>query len=89
MTAEKTTPIFENLIFEGGGLRCIAYIGAIKVLEKKGILKDIKRVGGTSGGAIAAALLSIGFSARESKQALLSVNFRDLHEHHKLPFLNP
>ena len=43
---------FKNLVFEGGGVKGIAYAGAMKVLEKKGILKNIVRVGGTSAGAI-------------------------------------
>ncbi|UCE06894.1 MAG: patatin-like phospholipase family protein [bacterium] len=51
---------FRNLIFEGGGVKGIAYAGAIKVLTEKNILVDIRRVGGTSAGAITAALLALG-----------------------------
>ncbi len=51
---------FRNLIFEGGGVKGIAYAGAIKVLAEKNILTDIRRVGGTSAGAITAALLALG-----------------------------
>lgn len=51
---------FRNLIFEGGGVKGIAYAGAIKVLTEKNILADIRRVGGTSAGAITAALLAFG-----------------------------
>ena len=40
---------FRNLVFEGGGVKGIAYVGAMTVLEKEGILKNIVRVGGTSG----------------------------------------
>ena len=36
---------FRNLVFEGGGVKGIAYVGAMKVLDKEEILKDIKRVG--------------------------------------------
>jgi hypothetical protein len=36
---------FKNLIFEGGGVKGIAYVGAIKVLEKKGVMSNIVRVG--------------------------------------------
>jgi len=39
---------FKNLIFEGGGVKGIAYVGAMEVLEQKAILKQIARVGGTS-----------------------------------------
>ncbi len=43
---------FRNLVFEGGGVKGIAYAGAIGVLEDKEILPDIRRVAGTSAGAI-------------------------------------
>jgi len=56
---------FRNLVFEGGGMKGIAYIGAMEVLEKKGILKNIKRIGGVSAGAIYAVLLAAGFSYEE------------------------
>ena len=35
---------FKNLVFEGGGVKGIAYVGALEVLDEKGILIDIKRV---------------------------------------------
>ena len=47
---------FKNLVFEGGGVKGIAYIGAMQVLKDKGILPAIERVGGTSAGAINATL---------------------------------
>ena len=43
---------FKNLVFEGGGAKGIAYLGAMEVLEKKDILKNIERIGGASAGAI-------------------------------------
>ena len=45
---------YENLVFEGAGIRGIAYCGALMELDEKGMLADIKRVGGTSSGAITA-----------------------------------
>lgn len=36
---------FRNLIFEGGGVKGIAYSGALAVLEERGILRRIQRVG--------------------------------------------
>ena len=50
---------FRNLIFEGGGVKGIAYSGALAVLEQRGILRRIKRVGGASAGAINASLLAL------------------------------
>ena len=66
---------FSNLAFEGGGVKGIAYVGAMQVLEEKGILPDIKRVGGTSVGAINAALVALGFGNDEQRKVLWDLNF--------------
>ena len=49
----------------------------MEVLENKDILRKIKRVGGTSAGAINALLLGLGFSTSETKEILSSLNFRN------------
>ncbi|KXJ23340.1 Uncharacterized protein R571 [Exaiptasia diaphana] len=61
---------FENLIFEGGGNKGMAYVGALQVLESAGVMKKIKRVAGASAGAITAALIAIGFNSQELKEFL-------------------
>lgn len=66
----------ENLVFKGGGVLGISYAGAIEALEKEGILKDIKRTAGTSAGAIAAMLISLGYSAQEIVDVLGDTNFK-------------
>jgi NTE family protein len=58
-------PRTRNLVMEGGGIRGIAYGGALLELERRGTLSTIERVGGTSAGAIQAALLAVGYSAQE------------------------
>ncbi len=58
---------FQNLVFEGGGVKGIGYVGALEVLDGKGILPSITRVGGTSAGAITAFLLGLDYSNAESK----------------------
>lgn len=58
-------PQFRNLVFEGGGVKGIAYSGAVAALEAHGILEPIIRVGGTSAGAIASSLLACGTSVGE------------------------
>lgn len=65
---------YKNLIFEGGGVRGIAYAGALNVLNQRGMLQQLERVGGTSVGAITALLLAVGYSTDEMT-AILS----DLH----------
>ena len=68
---------FRNLVFEGGGVKGIAYVGATEVLEKKGILPNIQRVGGTSAGAINALLLGLNYTPAETKQILSELDFRN------------
>ncbi|RSK50871.1 patatin [Hymenobacter rigui] len=58
-------PMYRNLVMEGGGIRGVAYGGALEELEQQGVLAGLQRVGGTSAGAIQAALLAVGFSPRE------------------------
>ncbi|MEX2247062.1 MAG: patatin-like phospholipase family protein [Dehalococcoidia bacterium] len=50
-------------VFEGGGVKAIAQIGAVAAAEK--LRFDWQLLGGTSGGAIVAALLANGKSAEE------------------------
>jgi NTE family protein len=68
---------FKNLVFEGGGVKGIAYVGAMEVLESKKILDKIERVGGTSAGAINAALFALGFSNAETLKILKKLDFNN------------
>ena len=72
--SEQNTP-YRNLVFEGVGVRGIAYCGALAVLEERGILENIVRVAGTSSGAIPAAMLALGYSVEEMNEILLNTNF--------------
>ncbi|RPD49567.1 patatin [Hymenobacter sediminis] len=67
--AQSPTPVvYRNLVMEGGGIRGIAYGGALQELEQRGVLAGLQRVGGTSAGAIQAALLAVGYSAQEIRE---------------------
>jgi NTE family protein len=68
---------FRNLIFEGGGVKGIAYVGAMQVLEEKGILSNIIRVGGTSVGAINATLAALGYTTDEQRDILGNLDFKN------------
>ncbi|GFR85461.1 hypothetical protein ElyMa_004174600 [Elysia marginata] len=56
---------FENLVFEGGGVKGLALIGALKCLDELGILKNIRRFAGTSAGAITAGMIAVGYHYEE------------------------
>jgi NTE family protein len=68
---------FKNLVFEGGGVKGIAYGGALQKLEELKILQNIERVAGTSAGAITATLLAIGYEAKEISDIIANTNFQD------------
>lgn len=71
------TTQFRNLVFEGGGVKGIAYIGAMQIMEGRGLLAGIRRVGGTSAGAINALIFSLGYDISEQNDILRSTDFRD------------
>lgn len=66
----------ENIVFEGAGIRGIAYSGAIAELESQGLLKSIKRVGGTSAGAITALMLCLDYTAAEINEIISNTSFQ-------------
>ena len=67
---------FNNLVFEGGGVKGIAYVGALEVLEREGILQNVKRVAGTSAGAMMAVLVGLRYTVDEVKEILWDLNFK-------------
>lgn len=67
---------FRNLIFEGGGVKGVAYVGAMQVLAQRGLLSNITRVGGTSAGAINALLFALGYDIPTQHRLISSVDFR-------------
>lgn len=68
---------FRNLVFEGGGIKGVAYGGALNELEQRGVLSSIERVAGTSAGGITATLLAVGYSPKEASDILIDTKFND------------
>ena len=64
---------YKNLVLEGGGVRGLAYAGVFSVLEQKGIIQNIEKVGGSSAGSIAGMLLSIGYNASEIDSLMMEL----------------
>jgi NTE family protein len=67
---------FRSLVFEGGGVKGIAYAGALEELEKRRIIEDVTRVAGTSAGAISAALVALGATSDFVAETVGGTNFR-------------
>ena len=71
---------YKNLALEGGGLRGIAYAGAFKALEENGTMPQIENVAGSSAGAIAGLMVSIGYKADEIDSILMSLKFQKFND---------
>ncbi len=76
----KGQPSYENIVFEGAGIKGLAYAGVIKGLEEKRIINNIKRVGGTSAGAITAMMLSIGYNSDEVYNIISETKFQKFNQ---------
>jgi NTE family protein len=61
-------------VFAGGGIKALAFIGALEALEKKG--HRFKRLAGTSAGGIFSALIKAGYTSQELKDEINAVNLQ-------------
>jgi NTE family protein len=64
---------YKNLVLEGGGVRGLAYAGVLNVLEQKGVLQQIEKVGGSSAGSIAGMMICIGYTAEEIDSIMIEL----------------
>lgn len=62
-----------DAVFEGGGVRGIAFIGAIQAMEEADV--EWERLAGTSAGAVIAALVASGYKSYEIRDLLNKFNF--------------
>ncbi|MBE3577663.1 MAG: patatin-like phospholipase family protein [Limnochordales bacterium] len=79
-----------DAVFEGGGVRGIAFAGAVSAFEEAGY--EWHFLAGTSAGAIVAALLAAGYKAAELRQLLDETDFRRLATRtgvERVPLLGP
>jgi NTE family protein len=63
-----------DIVLEGGGVKAIAQVGALSVLEEHGY--RMQRAAGSSGGALVAAGLATGVPAARLKQLMDELDFR-------------
>ena len=67
-----------DLVFEGGGLKGIALVGAYSVLEEHGYVPQ--NMAGASAGAIVAALLAAGYTASELREVIGALDLPSLED---------
>lgn len=65
-----------DAVFEGGGVKALAQIGAIQAIEQ--LQLEWSLLGGTSGGAIMASILAAGKDSREVWQLLAGVGLHNM-----------
>ena len=49
----------KHLVFAGGGIRCLSFVGSLEILAKNNLLNDTKHFWGNSAGALVATCLSL------------------------------
>ncbi|MGV8983737.1 patatin-like phospholipase family protein [Clostridium sp.] len=67
---------FADAVFEGGGVKGIGLVGALKTFEDNEY--HWKNISGTSAGSIVATLLAVGCSAEEIKKLMLQLDFKKI-----------
>lgn len=68
--------MIKNLAFKGGGVKGIAYVGALQELEAAQMLQGVERIAGTSAGALMGGLICAGYSTSEIKNIMLDIKFK-------------
>ncbi|WP_345973562.1 patatin-like phospholipase family protein [Sulfurimonas diazotrophicus] len=78
MATEKA-PKKISLALSGGGVRAVAHLGVVEVLQQQGY--DIAAIAGSSGGALAGVLLCDGYTPREVLEIYRELRRIDLVRH--------
>jgi NTE family protein len=76
-SSSAAAPIETNAadgVFEGGGVKGIAFVGALEAAHERGIEKWVN-VAGTSAGSIIASLLAVGYEPRELRKILEDTDY--------------
>lgn len=75
MSEPKLT--YEHLVFEGGGVKGIAYAKIPLALQEFRVLENITKVAGSSAGAIIAVFLALNYDPKEIYEIIKRTNFSD------------
>lgn len=70
-----------NLVFQGGGVKGIAYAGALAALERRGLLASVRGVAGASAGAFTAMLVAAGCDAAAVARIATGTDYAALEDH--------
>jgi len=80
VTPQSHQKQIEHLVLEGGGVRGIAFAGTLQRLEELGILKNIKKIAGSSAGAFVAIALAVGYTPNQIYRVLAFTDFNQFRD---------
>lgn len=90
LPAMPDTPRKIDAVFEGGGVKGTAFVGAIEVAESRGF--TFANIAGTSAGAIVASLIAAGYTSAEIKPIMDGLNYRKFQDKgwiDSIPYIGP
>jgi NTE family protein len=67
-----------DLVLEGGGVKGLGLVGALDVLAERGY--RVRRVAGTSAGAIVGALVAAGMPTSQLRQIMSTLDYRQFRD---------
>lgn len=73
---QYSTLMIKNLALKGGGVLGIAYVGAIRELEKRNMYDGLKHVSGTSAGALVAGMIAVGYNSKQIERLMHQLDFK-------------
>lgn len=64
-----------HLVISGGGIKVISIVGALRILEEKGLLKHVRVVSGVSAGAWLAFMVAAGLTMKFIEKLVVDLDF--------------
>ena len=77
---------YKNLVLEGGGIRGIAYVGALEELTQRHMIDQVENVAGTSVGAVAGCLYAMGYTPAQMKEIMEDLRIQTFNDGHWIFF---
>ncbi len=70
--------MIDTLIFSGGGVAGISFIGTLSAIENNYDLKNIKTIIGSSSGSVIGLMISLGYTSRQLTELILNIDLSTL-----------
>lgn len=67
-----------RLLFSGGGIRVISYLGVLQILQEKQMLNNIREFCGVSAGALVSLMLALGYSMQVIERFCYEYDFSNV-----------